>query len=66
MYYCNQRNHSKILYAQNNVSAEVPIKKNIFFRVFNHENVWKAPVKSSAYQTLAGLGPNEWAVGRLD
>lgn len=45
---------------------EVPVKKNIFFRVLHHENVWKALIESGAYQTLAGLGPNEWAVGRLN
>lgn len=66
VHYCNQSKHWRILYAQNNVAAEVPVKKSVFFRAFNHENVWKAPIKSVAYQTLAGLRPNEWAVGRLN
>ena len=43
-----------------------PPKINVFFRVFKHENVWKAPIDSSAYQTLAGLRSSEWAVGRLN
>lgn len=56
------------MYAQDNVtpSRPPPSKIDVFFRVFKHENVWKAPIDSSAYQTLAGPRSSEWAVGRLN
>lgn len=60
----NQRKHYGILRAKD--SLEVPDKKINFFKVFNHDNVWKVRIESSTYQTLAGLGPKEWAVGRLN